>query len=537
MFHRDIKPSNLLLDAKGAIWVTDFGLVKAEGSDELTATGDIVGTIRYMAPERFQGRCDARSDVYALGVTLYELLALRPAFEDSDRNKLIHQVTQSEPSRLRSVQPTVPRDLETTVHKAMERDAAHRYRSAGELADDLQRFLRDEPIRARRIGIHERWWRWCRRNPLIAGLSTALVVVLAALTAASLLAAGYFNDLAATERAARQAADEATQREAGLRAQAVLERQEADTQRKFAEANFAKARKAVDDYFTSVSESQLLRVPGMQPLRRELLQSALTFYQEFVAERGNDPAIRGELAAAYLRVGNIHAELDDKAAAWMAHQKARELYEALTKAMPDSVEWWHGLALAYHRVNRTDEAINLWEALVQPEQPRFQKELAEAYNAQGLAHYSQARKDEALHAYQQALAIREMLARLNHNDPATRFGLGQTQNNIGLLLAATGQLAEALAMYRRAVENSEAAFAHAAHVIEYGRELAVFHRNLAVIEAMSPQRTAEALAAYRRAIEVWKKLARDHAAVPSLHSGLFGAYRTRRISACVPESR
>ncbi len=101
MLHRDIKPSNLLLDGHGTAWVTDFGLVKADDDENLTHTGDLVGTLRYMAPERFWGRCDARSDVYALGLTLFEMLALRPAFETSDRHRLIHEITQSEPPRLR----------------------------------------------------------------------------------------------------------------------------------------------------------------------------------------------------------------------------------------------------------------------------------------------------------------------------------------------------------------------------------------------------------------------------------------------------
>src|SRR5262245_12882684 len=120
VLHRDIKPSNLLLDDTGNVWVTDFGLAKAQSdSDELTHTGDIVGTLRYMAPERFSGQGDLRSDVYSLGLTLYELLTLRPAFDEADRNKLIKQVMHDEPARPRKVNPAVPRDLETVVLKAI----------------------------------------------------------------------------------------------------------------------------------------------------------------------------------------------------------------------------------------------------------------------------------------------------------------------------------------------------------------------------------------------------------------------------------
>ena len=169
--HRDVKPSNLLLDPHGTVWVTDFGLAKVAADSDLTHTGDIVGTIRYMAPERFQGKCDVRSDVYALGLTLYELLARRPAFDESERNPLIRQVTQAEPPRLRRLDPTIPSDLETIVHKAIERDPAHRYATAAALADDLQRFLDDRPIAARRIHVGERLVRWGRRNPALAALT------------------------------------------------------------------------------------------------------------------------------------------------------------------------------------------------------------------------------------------------------------------------------------------------------------------------------------------------------------------------------
>ena len=119
IFHRDIKPSNLLLDGQGTVWVADFGLAKAVEGDDLTHTGDIVGTIRYMAPERFHGRCDARSDIYALGLTLYEMLALRPAFDQTGRQELIRHVMEEEPPRLRKLDPSIPRDLETVIQTAI----------------------------------------------------------------------------------------------------------------------------------------------------------------------------------------------------------------------------------------------------------------------------------------------------------------------------------------------------------------------------------------------------------------------------------
>ena len=179
IFHRDVKPSNLLLDNHGNVWVADFGLAKTAEADDLTHSGDILGTIRYMAPERFQGKCDARSDVYSLGLTLYELVALRPAYEAADRHSLMERVLHEEPERLKKRSPGVPRDLETIIAKATSRDPAGRYGTAAALAEDLRRFVEDRPIRARRISPVERLARWCRRNKVLAasiGVATAALV-------------------------------------------------------------------------------------------------------------------------------------------------------------------------------------------------------------------------------------------------------------------------------------------------------------------------------------------------------------------------
>ncbi len=178
ILHRDIKPSNLLLDQQGAVWVTDFGLAKAEGTDDLTHTGDIVGTLRFMAPERFDGASLPQSDVYGLGLTLYEMLSLRPAFEDANRARLIERILHDPPAPPRKLDPRIPRDLETIVLKAIAKDPAARYASAERMAEDLQQYLSDRPIKARRTQWYERTWRWCRRNPAVATLLTAVAVLL-----------------------------------------------------------------------------------------------------------------------------------------------------------------------------------------------------------------------------------------------------------------------------------------------------------------------------------------------------------------------
>jgi eukaryotic-like serine/threonine-protein kinase len=187
ILHRDVKPSNLLLDNHGNVWVADFGLAKTAEADDLTHTGDILGTIRYMAPERFSGHSDARSDVYSLGLTLYELVALKPAYEATDRHRLMERVLHEEPERLKKLAPGVPRDLETIVAKAIAREPVMRYATAAALAEDLRRFVEDRPIRAVRISVAEQLVRWCRRNPVIAGSMGLAALALVAVAAIALL--------------------------------------------------------------------------------------------------------------------------------------------------------------------------------------------------------------------------------------------------------------------------------------------------------------------------------------------------------------
>jgi WD40 repeat protein len=215
ILHRDIKPSNLLLDGHGAVWITDFGLAKAVASPEgpneveLTCTGDIVGTLRYLAPERLNGDIDARGDVYSLGFTLYELLTLRPAFDEPDRTRLLRQVTEHEPIPPRKIDPLIPRDLETIVLKAGAKEPAARYPTAGELADDLRRFLENSPIRARRIRWSEQLYRWCRRKP---GTAALLGSVLLLLTIIALGASGMSWQLRRSLVRAKEAEDRANLR-------------------------------------------------------------------------------------------------------------------------------------------------------------------------------------------------------------------------------------------------------------------------------------------------------------------------------------
>jgi WD40 repeat protein/serine/threonine protein kinase len=235
ILHRDIKPANLLLDTQGTVWVTDFGLAKAEDSGELTNPGDIVGTLRFMAPERLSGQADPRSDVYSLGITLYELLTLRPAFDPTDRARLIERVTHEDPPRPRTLDPRIPRDLETIVLKAIAKHPADRYPTAEALAEDLRRVLADRPIRARRTPWYERSWRWCRRNPAVAMLTGAVATLLVVVAVSSTFEV--FR-IAAARDALAAARDEADHNAA----QAEQARQQEEDQRKQAELITAESR-------------------------------------------------------------------------------------------------------------------------------------------------------------------------------------------------------------------------------------------------------------------------------------------------------
>jgi serine/threonine protein kinase len=306
--HRDVKPANLLLDGGGNVWVTDFGLAQFHTDPGLTRTGDLVGTLRYMSPEQAQGRTavlDHRTDVYSLGVTLYELVTLEPAFDGTDRQDILRRIGAEEPRAPRAVDKAVPVELETILLKAMAKEPAERYATARELAEDLQRFLDDQPVRARRPTVWERARKWSRRHKAVT--VSAVVLLLMAVAGSSVSAL-----LLAREQARTQAAldkqTELTNEAKAMAEEAKLKAREASDQRARAEKGFQQAREAVA-FFTQVWEEELAGKPYLGDLRRKLLEASLVYYQNFIKDHEDDPTIRAELAWAREQVPTILSEL------------------------------------------------------------------------------------------------------------------------------------------------------------------------------------------------------------------------------------
>lgn len=306
ILHRDLKPQNIMIDRSlDRPLVTDFGLAKfVEGQDSLTYAGEIMGTPSYMSPEQAQdaGTVTASADVYSLGATLYHLLTGRPPFQASSIAETIRQILDKEPVAPTQFNPSIDRDLETICLKCLRKEPSRRYASCADLAEDLALYLSGRPIIARPVGYLERAYRWCRRNPIAATLSgTALALALSTMLS---IAVGYRNVSAALQES---------------------------------ETRLQHALQVVDELFTRVSEDELLNEPGMQPLRKDLLEKALKHYQYFLAESGEKDSLLDEVAAAHFRVGIISQTLGEFDSAEKELLLAEKTQVELLKNTPTSV--------------------------------------------------------------------------------------------------------------------------------------------------------------------------------------------------------
>lgn len=313
--HRDIKPANLLLDLRGNVWVTDFGLAMFKDESGLTMTGELLGTLRYMSPEQTfakRGLVDRRADVYSLGATLYELVTLVAVFAGHDRQELLHQIAYEEPVPPRRINKAVPVELETILLKALAKNPDERYASAQDMAEDLQRFLQDKPVLAQRPTLTERARKWARRHrPVVYSAAALLVMAVVGLSVGMLV---IYQE----------------------RALALAARDQAQVQRDLAMKSSEQAREAVD-FFTQVAQEDL-NLPALEPVRRRLLQRALTYYRAFVEQHDEDPALQARLIAGQKNIAGILEDLGDQPEAVAVCDQAKRMAERVVRLHPGDRE-------------------------------------------------------------------------------------------------------------------------------------------------------------------------------------------------------
>jgi tetratricopeptide (TPR) repeat protein/tRNA A-37 threonylcarbamoyl transferase component Bud32 len=520
VLHRDVKPSNLLLDVWGNVWLTDFGLARASGTPDLTRPGDLLGTVRYMAPERFRGHADVRGDVYALGLTLYELLALRPAFGEAGEPELMGKITRAEPPRLDRLNPQLPRDLVTIVHKAMAKDPAQRYQTAGALAEDLHRFLDARSILARRLSFPEQAWRLCRRHPSQAALVVALLVVVGLVAGGSV----WFVREQAERLAEEQRQEETLHREVGTAlAQAAQFRKGLHFRQGRELLEQVKERLAPagpDDLLQRLEHAQAdldlaEHLDGARLQATTLLEGqfdftggerlyAATFAKAGLGREGNDT----QATAARVRDSGLHEEivaaLDDWASLTISPARRKWLLAVAQKAdrVPErnrlrQFELWEDgarLTQLVHAAKESQLSPQLANALARAlsqsggdavplltkAQARFPNDFWLNLQLAGTLREPD-RLDESLGYYRAALALRPEV--------------GAVHNNFGNALAKKGKLDEAINHLQKALQLNPG--------------YAVAHYNLANA-LRSRGRLDEAIGHYGEALRIDPKLAAAH---------------------------
>jgi serine/threonine protein kinase/tetratricopeptide (TPR) repeat protein len=428
VLHRDIKPSNLLLDRNGKLWITDFGLARIQTDSGVTISGDIVGTIRYMSPEQAAGApalVDARSDVYALGATLYELLTLQPAHRGDARQEILHNIESVDPPPPRSVNPSVPFDLETITIRAMSKARDERYSTAQEFADDLRRFLAGEPTRARRPTTADRAWKWAlrHRRSVAVAASFLLVLTVVSATAAVMLARGEARTRAALETAKSSFVQ--------------------------ADEDFHLAREVVDRFSSNVS-NELAGLPGAEPLRRKLLQDALEYYRSFAARAASDPQLAAEMASAFLKAAIIAETLGDRADALAMCRQALAAYERLVADSPKDTE--------------------------------LQAQRANAYSSLGLLLAAEGNSKDALRSYAAAIAVQTTLADSEPGNGAAERSLAETYSNLGLLEAKLGDKERARTSLNASIELLDDLLAQSPADAQLRHDAAIGYNNLSFVQ-------------------------------------------------------
>jgi serine/threonine-protein kinase len=572
--HRDLKPSNIMLGQYGETLVVDWGLVKPLAREEAdrageedtwlhaaaggaqTQTGATLGTPAFMSPEQAAGQPDRigpASDIYSLGTTLYALLTGEAPFQGSNIAAVVNQARRGVFAPPRQRKPDLPRPLEAICLKAMALKPEDRYPTALALAADVEHWLADEPTSAWREPWAVRARRWLARHRTYVTAGTAALLV----AVGSMAVATVF--LTAAHERERQARELAEHRE-----------REAQEQRQEAQKNFQRARKAVDDYLSQVSQHRLLNQPGLQPLRKQLLETARDYYQEFVRERALDPSVQDDLGWAYLQLAMLTRDLVSPSEAQELNRQAQEVFTTLARNHPEVPRYREGLAKTYNhaailhgRIGQRDEAeaaclqaLRLREQLAM-EDPVYQMELAKTHGHLAALYYYASQMPQAEAAYRQALTLQEKLVRDNPRRPGYQSELADSHGNLGVLYYGTGQMAKAQASYEQALglcerlvqahprvldyqgqlagslinlgnvydeiradSKAEAAYERARTILEklqrenptvldYQRDLARVYNNLGALAANTDQ-PEKALATHRQALALWEKLSREH---------------------------
>ena len=338
--------------------------------------------------------------------------------------------------------------------KALAKEPGNRYPTAEALAEDLRRFLADRSIQARPATSAERTWRWCRRNPLVATLGAAIGLILV----------GSVVSLT------------------GLYLQADTQRQRAEAQKSRGDENLARALKAVEDYCVSVAEDKRLKRADFHDLRTKLLETAVPFYEDFLRQRPDDPALSADQARAHYRLALLRAETGHAEEALADYGRAAVIFAELLQAQPDEPEYLHGLAASHN------------------------------YRANQLSRLAQ-RTDEAEESYRQAIALQQRLVDAFPQQPEYRRELARNHNNLAILLHTHGQGAEAERQYRYGLALNISLVTEFPRSPEYRQALAVSQHDLAWMLHIQRRHT-ESEAGYQQALTLQETLAREFPEVP-----------------------